>query len=177
MQGDRLPKLALATGLIGLILAVGTLVSADKAEAADTGTATPISLFCSNWGTSAGLPGIQYCVVWNVASANGNSSNFGFVPSGYTLVITDMECTVVVPDRENGRCDLISLVNYNYPPPLPPTLVETAAVAGPHGWAVAGVHLTTGIAFNGQAIPEIVTNGNGLTGTLQGYLIQTPTGG
>jgi hypothetical protein len=176
MQGDRLPSLV--TGLIGLILAVGTMASADKAEAADTGTVTPISLFCGNWGISAPSPGApQYCVVWNVANANGNSSNWGGAPSGYTLVITDMECTVVAPVGENGRCDLISLVDYNYPPPFPPTLLETAAAAGPHGWAVAGVHLTTGIAFSGLAIPEIVTNGNGLTGTLQGYLMKTPTGG
>jgi hypothetical protein len=175
MQRDRLP--GLVTGLIGLILVVGTMATADEAEAADTGTVTPISMYCSNWeisSPSAGAP--QFCVVWNVANANGSSSNFGGAPSGYTLVITDMECTVVVPAGENGRCDLISLIGFNYPSPFPPTLVESAAVAGPHGWAVAGVHLTTGIAFSGPAIPEIVTNGNALTGTLQGYLVKTPTG-
>lgn len=174
MQRARLPRLV--TGLIGLILAVGTMASAHEAQAADTGTVTPVSMYCSNWGTSESFP-YQYCVVWNIAEANGNTEGAGGVPSGYTLIITDMECTVVAPAGENGRCDLISENGYSYPPPLPPTLVEGAAVAGPHGWAVVGVHLTTGIAFSGQAIPEIVTNGSGLTGTLQGYLVKTSTGG
>lgn len=174
MQRHRLPRRV--TGLIGLILGVGTIATVKEAPAADAGTVTPISMFCSNWGTTESYP-YQFCVVWNVAAAGGSSSNAGAVPSGYTLVITDMECTVVVPVGENGRCDLISEAGYTYPPPLPPTLVEAASLGGPHGWAVAGVHLTTGIAFSGQAIPEIVTNGSGLTGTLQGYLVKTPTGG
>lgn len=164
-------KIALPALGFGLLIMVflsvhGPTVKAQSATGAKNNT--QIALVCIGSLTSS--PCKSW---WNV----NTQSQFTAIPTGQTLVITDMECYLAGETPGGyGICWLgnSSTITTN-------VAAIAGAISGPAGQSVMGLHLTTGIQYT--TVPNVNFNGkqgaggSGVSLFLQGYLIPTPSSG
>jgi hypothetical protein len=172
-QITKIALLALGFGLLSMSFFSmhGRTVRAQSIKNGTTAN-TQVALYCAN-PLLVTSNGPTTCAAWYTTNPDGSASNFPGVPAGQTFIVTDIECTLYGKAGEYGTCDLYSLDDYNYTV-NPTTIVAAGALAGPHGVSVMAAHLTTGVAFTGLSIPEIITTDNPKFMTMQGYLIPTP---
>jgi len=157
---------------IGLVSAVffSMLVRTVKAQSITGGNTqnTQVSLFCTVINT-INSNGRAPCATWNAIQPDGTFTSYS-IPSGQTLIITDIECTTVVAAGDNGECWLYNpatVASFGFI-----TNLQAGALSGPHGTAIIALHLTTGIQFT--VLPGMAINGTPQQMTMQGYLIPTP---
>jgi hypothetical protein len=173
----QLSKIILLASGFGLVLVAffsmhNRTVKAQSITNANTQN-TQITLLCDTTESVPSAYGDVACMSWYQIQPGGGVPGF-VIPSGQTLIITDMECTTVGKGGEYGTCTLHNQANANcssFKCEITP-LAQAGTIAGPGGTSVIGLHMTTGIQFT--ALPGMVITGSPELMTMQGYLIPTP---
>lgn len=110
--------------------------------------------------------GTATCANFNQINPDGSTSHSPFaIPSGQTLVITDVTWTV------NGCLFLSQTCQLSFEtPPTSATFFNTGSLADANGLAIGSEHFTTGLATT--MLPTVVSSGTFVLVFYTGYLTQ-----
>src|ERR1700691_4716970 len=128
---SKIALLALAIGLACVVLFSmhGRTVKAQESTASTNNT--QVALFCPNAFKYDSIIGQDACSSWEQIAQPGYNEYPYSIPSGYTLVITDMECATSVPTGgENGQCWLYNTLSRSLCSCFAPYF-EAGALSGP----------------------------------------------